>query len=418
MNTLCTAFELEPFVDDHITQQFQRSPWTTLTSMKLLAAMSSLSSSLDVHPIVNINLALPADVFLFQVLPLICEAMAILDLTEGNLFSYDGDSSFRSHRVAYREKLWDERALVVNPHTLLSVDEDENEVIMQIIQQNRITHLFFENSRNGLTDKDVTSRVNITLPNNFICGCNWLRYVNLSAFAAPDVFLQSIPHYFFSRCEVLERVDNFESISGVLSIGESFFYQCARLSCVDLSPLYRISAVPSFFLSGCEGLTALDVTPLGNVHTVNELFLSRCLGLTELDLSHTLRTVTSVGAGFCSGCTSLHTLRLPDSMSLQKLEIFFVAACYSLTSLDLSWLRNVTHIERHFLERCSSLTALDVGPLGNVRVIDDFFMNDCVSLQNVRWHPIRCVKYVNPRNILNGCSALIQRPIFPYLEDV
>ena len=76
-----------------------------------------------------------------------------------------------------------------------------------------------------------------------------------------------------------------------------------------------------------------------------------CTSLEELDLSNT--SVQRLGQWFLSGCTSVTTVKLPDSLT--EISDQFMLTCTSLEELDLSN-TSVQRLGHRFLSGCTSVT--------------------------------------------------------------
>ena len=185
----------------------------------------------------------------------------------------------------------------------------------------------------------------------------------------------------------------------------SMFYNCSSLTSLDLSSFNtsKVTNMSSMFDS-CSSLTSLDLSnwntssvgTSGYGSSFKSMF-NNCTSLESLDISSFDLSNTYNGqyyslASMFSNCTNLKTLKLPNSVSFNKTDIYLNGMfynCNSLESLDLSgWdTTNVTSMHNMFYN-CNSLESLDLSGWNTTNVTDMESMfsdinSNCISLKNL-----------------------------------
>ena len=100
---------------------------------------------------------------------------------------------------------------------------------------------------------------------------------------------------------------------------------------------------------------------------------------TNLDILSTIdgKSVTSIGSYAFSHCTSLSSIRIPDSVTSIGWHAF--EQCTSLTSLTIP--NSVTSIGDDAFYNCTSLTSITIG--NSVTSIGDYAFDNCTSLTSI-----------------------------------
>ena len=228
----------------------------------------------------------------------------------------------------------------------------------------QLTPDFFKNSR--LSDIDMTpvSQLVGKVQGPFLQGCKGLSCVDLS----PLVRVSEPGRGFLQGCSGLMVID-LSPLSSVTRIQSSFLHGCSSLTTIDLTPLDQVVSIGHSFLKGCSGLTDIDLRPLSRIKVAPECFLHGCNELTTIDLSP-LTQVTTLGASFleeCSGLTTIEMGCLSEVSQVGAVGHSFLKGCFSLTSIDLRVLSGVTMLPWQFLEGCTSLKTIDLGCMTSLR---------------------------------------------------
>ena len=252
--------------------------------------------------------------------------------------------------------------------------------------------------------RDCRSLQYLSLPSDCIvgagafAGCTGLREINVPASAIGAIPKNSItavtinagtaiPASAFSGCVGLTTLTVPASVTFV---GKNAFADCSNLQTATVPPAalsemvktkiktLTIAGVGSISSNCFKGLTALQTLTIGaGVTTIGSYGFSECTGLTSVTIGTDvtaieqyafykctkLQTVTFekgsslTSLGYTSvfrGCTALHTVVLPDSLT--SLGVYMFAGC---TALRTVWLPvTLTSIKNYAFNSCSSLTTV------------------------------------------------------------
>ena len=182
-------------------------------------------------------------------------------------------------------------------------------------------------------------------------------------------------------------------IFGVGSIGDCAFYNCSRLTSIELPD--SLTSIGSNAFSNCSSLTSIEL-PDGVKRIGNNAFCN-CSGLTSVAIGS---SVTSIGDYAFSGCSSLTSIELPDSLT--SIGDYAFSGCSSLTSIELP--DSVTSIGSDAFYNCRSLKNIKLP--NSVTIIRDSAFNGC-NIRNVfyngtqeEWNNIEIGE--NNSNLLNA----------------
>lgn len=159
--------------------------------------------------------------------------------------------------------------------------------------------------------------------------------------------------------------------SGVTSIGEYAFNQCANLASVTIPT--GVTSIGKSAFSGCSSLTTItipaSVTTIGNgafgstgltevtipasVTTLGTSVFTSCTSLTTVSISADL---TSIGMSLFSGCSQLASVNIPASVTSIDGSAFY--NCSNLTSISIP--AGVTSIGTSAFRNCTGLTSIDL----------------------------------------------------------
>lgn len=226
----------------------------------------------------------------------------------------------------------------------------------------------YENGKGIITfDSDVTTikgsafsnsntLTSITIPNNVTIiessafyKCNSLKTVVFSN------SLNIIREDAFAYCNSLE---NFTMPNSVTSIERGAFNGCSSLTNITIP--HSVTSIGGNPFSWCSSLTNIIVEQ-GNsnydsrnncnaiIETASNTLISGC--------KNTIipNDIVSISGAF-SGCTSLTSITIPNSVSIITNSAF--ASCTSLTNITIP--NSVTHILNNAFENCTSLTNITI----------------------------------------------------------
>ena len=250
----------------------------------------------------------------------------------------------------------------------------------------------------------------VTLGGNAFNGCTGLKevYIPKSIANVSVNYNQSTVDYGrfapFYGCSSLTTI-TFES--GIERIPNNIFRDCTGLENITIP-----NTVTSIGTSAFQGCTKLDnlVIP-GNVTTIETSAFQSCTSLKNLTLSEGLAIMNGSdhSSGVFSGCVSLETVRLPNSLT--KLGGNAFRGCTNLKEVHIS--KNIENISVDYSQSsvgyglfapfygCSSLTTITFEE-GIERIPNNLF-RDCTSLENITIP--NTVKAIGT-NTFNSCKGL------------
>ena len=184
------------------------------------------------------------------------------------------------------------------------------------------------------------------------------------------------------------------------------FQNCSSLTSLDLSSFNTSKVIDmSDMFSNCSSLTSLDLSRFdtskvgtsgygtsfkGMFHNCSSL---ESLDISSFDLSNTYSGNYYSLTSMFNGCKNLKTLKLPNSVSFNKTDIYLddmFSNCKSLKSLDLSgWdTTNVSCMKGTFYN-CDKLETLNLSSWNttNVTNMESMFGDinpSCISLKNLK----------------------------------
>ena len=223
---------------------------------------------------------------------------------------------------------------------------------------------------------------------------------SLTAITLPEG-VTSIGNYAFEYCRSLTAITLPESVT---SIGDQAFLDCTRLTSITIPENSQLTNIGYSAFSGCSSLTTItipeSVTSIGNyafsgcsrltditVASKNSVYDSRnnCNAIIETN-SNTLiagcsstiipESVTSIGGGAFSGCSSLTAITIPEGVTSIGGGAF--GGCSNLTAITIP--EGVTSIGGGAFGGCRSLTAITIPEDSKLTSIGDYAFRDCRSL--------------------------------------
>ena len=172
--------------------------------------------------------------------------------------------------------------------------------------------------------------------------------------------------------------------------------------------------IGNFAFSGCTSLVSINIP--NSVTRIGDSAFSGCTSLASIDIPN---SVTDIGNFAFSGCTSLASIDIPNSVTSIGFSAF--RGCTSLASIDIP--NSVTSIGNYAFQGCTSLASIDlpnsVTSIGDgafygctslasidlpnsVTIIYDYAFQGCTSLTNV---DLKSCSYIREK-AFQGCTSL------------
>ena len=135
----------------------------------------------------------------------------------------------------------------------------------------------------------------------------------------------------------------------VISIGDSAFYSCDRLTSVTISD--SVTSIGYGAFMSCTSLTSITIPD--SVTSIGNCAFYDCDGLTSVTIPD---SVTYIGYSAFDCCTNLTNITIPDSVTSIGYGVFM--SCTSLTSITIP--NSVTIIGEKAFHECTSLTNITI----------------------------------------------------------
>ena len=156
----------------------------------------------------------------------------------------------------------------------------------------------------------------------------------------------------------------------VLSVGESAFQSCPRLTSVSIGN--SVTSIGNTAFYNCSGLTILTIP--NSVTSIGSEAFYNCSGLTSLTIPN---SIISIGYSAFSACSGLTSLTIGNGVTNIGRQVFY--NCTSLTSVTIP--NSVTNIGQSAFQSCTKLTSLTIP--NSVTSIGDYAFYNCSGLTSL-----------------------------------
>ena len=277
--------------------------------------------------------------------------------------------------------------------------------------------------REYLTSIDLTGldTSSYTSMGNMFSYCSSLTSLDVSNFNTGKVTDMS---NMFNYCSSLTSLDLSSFNTSKVTEIKGMFNYCSSLTSLDLSS-FNTSKVTSMndMFNNCSSLTSLNLSnwntssvgTSGYGSSFKRMF-SSCPSLKSLDISSFDLSNTQSGSYYSltsmfNGCKNLKTLKLPNSVSFNKTDIYLndmFYDCSSLESLDLTgWdTTNVTGMD-YMLHNCYSLKNLTLG--------ENWASNSSISSFDLSYSPLTHESAVD---VINKLATRNNSPVITFRREV
>ena len=134
----------------------------------------------------------------------------------------------------------------------------------------------------------------------------------------------------------------------------------------------KVPTIGEYAFSGCTSLSSVTIP--NSVTTIEYGAFSGCTSLTSVTIPN---SVTEIGSSAFSGCTSLTSVTIPNSVTEIGAAVF--SGCTSLSSITIP--NSVTVINSSAFSGCTSLSSITIP--NSVTTIGSFAFSYCTSLTSI-----------------------------------
>ena len=200
-----------------------------------------------------------------------------------------------------------------------------------------------------------------------------------------------------SRSNIEKIIFPSNYVKSKLLKGESF----GGLTPKNVSIPSSVTEIGDGAFSGCSSLTSIEIP--SSVTKIGDEAFRGCRSLTSIEISS---GVTEIGSKAFYNCSHLTSIEIPSSVT--KIGSYAFSGCWSLTSIDI--LPSVTEIGDGAFSGCSSLEAIYIP--SRVTEIGNWAFKDCSNLQLIYMEPTipPTLLLFNPIEVLSNCPANILVP--------
>ncbi len=221
--------------------------------------------------------------------------------------------------------------------------------------------------------------------------------------------VKEIGDWAFDSCTSLTSIEIPDSVT---YIGDSVFRSCENLTSIEIPNSVTYIGIWTF--DGCSDLETITVANGNEVYHSN----SNCLIETETktlikgcknSVIPSDGSVTAIGDSAFYGCSSLISIKIPDSVTY--IDDYAFGSCESLTSIEIPDL--VTYIGVHAFENCVSLTSIEIPD--SVTYIGFWAFYGCSGLETITvangnevYHSnSNCLIETATKTLIKGCKNSI-----------
>jgi hypothetical protein len=133
-----------------------------------------------------------------------------------------------------------------------------------------------------------------------------------------------------------------------------------------------VTSIGAGAFSNCTSLTSITIP-----ESVTSIGINAFYGCTSLTSINIPEGVTSIDDGTFSDCTSLTSINIPESVTSIGIQAFY--GCTSLTSINIP--ESVTSIGSYVFQNCTSLTSINIPE--SVTSIGNYAFQNCTSLTSI-----------------------------------
>ncbi|MEL3908338.1 MAG: leucine-rich repeat domain-containing protein [Treponemataceae bacterium] len=191
----------------------------------------------------------------------------------------------------------------------------------------------------------------------------------------------------------------------VAEIGEKAFYQCTKITTLDLSNCTQLTSIGESAFWWCGGIEELKL-PV-SLKSIDEKAFGECKKIKTLDLSKCTK-LTSIGKEAFKSCTRINVLDLSKCIKLDSIGDSAFYGCEGINTLDLP--NSLTSIDKHAFCECKNIKVLDLSKCINLDSIGESAFLRCsgieklklpVSLKSIDESAFRCCKKIETLDLSN-----------------
>ena len=179
-----------------------------------------------------------------------------------------------------------------------------------------------------------------------LCSCSLLTSVTI------PTNLKTIGKSVFEKCDNLKSII-FSEDSLLTRIGNSAFYGCKNLTCINIPN--RVTSIGGWSFYNCTSLKSINLPD--SVTNIGFFAFSGCCSMTSIEISN---NVTFIGDSVFCGCKSVETINLPNNLETIGPRAF--GGCCGLKNITIP--NSVKRIGCGAFQDCSSLTSISIPFIG------------------------------------------------------
>ncbi|MEG1894486.1 MAG: leucine-rich repeat protein [Clostridia bacterium] len=164
---------------------------------------------------------------------------------------------------------------------------------------------------------------------------------------------------------------------GALKVKRSLFFECARLSRVELPS--TITTIEDFAFFGCTQLESIDLSRCTQLESIDESAFEGCISLKELKLPASLLVL---GVAAFSGCSALERVTFGRDSKLHELGSHAFFNCAALKKIKLPLQIEVIGLSAFY--GCASLESMELP--ASVHEIGGYAFYGCSAMRRLYLH--------------------------------